>query len=157
DLSKTIDFGKVTGKIAFMQLIMVLIGFLACLIMTLLYIFVFDPSRENFFRWIVTISLICLTTFVMVKFVVPTVYTVNTRELSHELYHIKKDGAIKINSTRDLLKFDEVIATKVADKKQYIPREQRYTVTTNNGDNLLVMGTSREADQVIKKYMEDKK
>ena len=72
DLSKTIDFGKVTGKIAFMQLIMVLIGFLACLIMTLLYIFVFDPSRENFFRWIVTISLICLTTFVMVKFVVPT-------------------------------------------------------------------------------------
>ena len=56
DLSKTIDFGKVTGKIAFMQLIMVLIGFLACLIMTLLYIFVFDPRRENFFRWIVTIS-----------------------------------------------------------------------------------------------------
>ncbi|TDN09464.1 hypothetical protein [Lactobacillus crispatus] len=94
---------------------------------------------------------------ITIEYVVPTAYTVNTRALSHELYHIKKDGAIKINSTRDLLKFDEVIATKVVDKKQYIPREQRYMVTTNNGDNLLVMGTSREADQVVKKYMEDKK
>lgn len=81
DLSKTIDFGKVTGKIAFMQLIMVLIGFLACLIMTLLYIFVFDPSRENFFRWIVTISLICLTMFVFVKFVVPTTLPMFLNEL----------------------------------------------------------------------------
>ena len=72
DLSKTIDFGKVTGQIEFMQLIIILIGFLACLIMTLLYIFYFDSSPDNLLRLVVTVSMICLNTFIMVKFVVPT-------------------------------------------------------------------------------------
>lgn len=72
DCSKTIDFGKVTGQLEFMQLIIILIGFLACLIMTLLYIFYFDSSPDNLLRLVVTVSMICLNTFIMVKFVVPT-------------------------------------------------------------------------------------
>lgn len=93
---------------------------------------------------------------VTIEYVASTAYTVNTRALSHALYHTKNNGATKVNSTRDLLNFDEVIATKVADNKDCIPREQRYTVTTNDGNELLTMGTSYEADQVIKKFMEDK-
>ncbi|AEG41702.1 hypothetical protein [Lactobacillus kefiranofaciens] len=70
---KAINLSKVTGQITLVQLIIVIIGFLAYVITSLIYLFFIDYSDENVIRWGITVLSICVITFLMAIFFAPSV------------------------------------------------------------------------------------